>query len=62
PRPLINSKGEKVWPVEKILAEEKTSTGKEYFVKWKGFGDEKNTWEPIENVRQLAAMSDWLSR
>ncbi|KAH9910419.1 uncharacterized protein B0H18DRAFT_1130158, partial [Fomitopsis serialis] len=61
-RTVIISKGRKQRRAEKILAEEKTTTGKEYLVKWKDFEDEDNTWEPIETARQLAAMSDWLSR
>ena len=39
-----------VYEVECILASRKTPTGRKYLVKWKGWPDDQNTWEPIENV------------
>ena len=37
--------------IEKIVDKRVDSDGQvEYFVKWKGYGDEENTWEPIENI------------
>lgn len=36
--------------VEKILDKIITENGTKYFIKWKGFPNKKNTWEPVENV------------
>ena len=37
--------------IEKIVDKRVDSDGQvEYFVKWKGYGDEENTWLPIENI------------
>lgn len=44
-------KADEEWEVEEVLAVRKTETGEEeFFVKWKGYSTEENTWEPAENV------------
>ena len=42
--------GELEFEVEEILASRKGKAGTEFLVRWKGFGDFENSWEPIENV------------
>ena len=40
----------KVFEVEEIVKERSSINGIEYFVKWKGYPSESNTWEPKENI------------
>ena len=43
----------KEYKVEKILRKKKIK-GKEYaLVKWLGYGNKFNSWEPIENIRKM---------
>ena len=36
--------------VEAIVGKRKRANRVEYCVKWLGFGDEENTWEPVDNL------------
>ena len=56
PGPLPEFEHEDRYEIEKIL-KSKTNTKKgtiHYFIKWKGWGPENNTWEPVENIDQEA--------
>jgi hypothetical protein len=52
PEPEVQIDGEDAWEVERIIDKRVTKRGRvQYLVKWVGYPDHENSWEPIENVR-----------
>ena len=51
PPPTIIESGEEAWEVERIVKKRKKGRGVQYLIKWKGYPDHENTWEPASNVR-----------
>ena len=42
-----------IYDVEKILAHKTVKNIDHYLVKWKGYDNSHNTWEPLENFNEL---------
>ena len=45
----------KTYNVEKLLASRLSGGKKEYLVRWEGYSDKHDTWEPITNLSNLVA-------
>ena len=48
--PVITPDGEEEYIIDKILDSRKVGWRVEYYVQWKGYGPEDNTWEPKVNM------------
>jgi len=51
PPPLTLIQGQKEWEVEKILDSRQKHRKNKYLVKWKGYTQGDDTWEPEDNLQ-----------
>jgi len=51
PELVLYNKKDELYEVEKVLKERIRNKKKEYFVKWKGYSSEFNSWIPAENLK-----------
>jgi hypothetical protein len=60
PPPDLDVEGEEVFEVEAILAKRYNKRRKrhEWRIKWKGYGIEQTTWEPMEHLRNSQTLLD----
>ena len=47
------------YPIDAIIDEKIDQNGKLYLVKWLGYSDDDNTWEPLEHVAGTEAYEKW---
>jgi len=50
---LVEVEGVEEWEVEKVLNKKKMRGVEKYLVRWKGFTAEGDTWERIENLKNV---------
>ena len=56
----IDLQGEEEWEVDKILDSRQTKQGRKYLVRWKGFSEADDSWEPAEHLLNAsAALADY---
>jgi len=53
PPPSVEIAGEKEYEVEEILDRQERRGKTKYLVKWKGYTVERNTWEELENLKNV---------
>jgi hypothetical protein len=51
----LEGDGEPEYEVERVLGERKVHGKVQYLVKWRGYGEWENSWEPKENLRNAQA-------
>lgn len=61
-RECTNDEDKEVYKVEKILAKRYRHGRFEYLIKWKGYPNSDNTWEPKENILSPALLEEFEKR
>jgi len=54
--PVFADKAGGIYEVESIIGKKKIGKTWHFLVKWSGYADFDNTWEPLKNVRHLTDM------
>lgn len=60
PESVETNDGEE-WLVERILDEKRGRRGKEFLVRYRGYGAEEDRWLPLRDVDELEALDVWLA-
>jgi transposase InsO family protein len=60
--PAVIVEGEEEFEVEKIVRAKREKGVLKWEVKWKGYGEEDNTWEPWENLKNSKESLDYFYR
>ena len=53
--PLQDADGNPLFEIERILERKKSGNSFQYLIKWQGYPDEDNSWEPKANILGKAA-------
>ncbi|KDE02917.1 hypothetical protein MVLG_06563 [Microbotryum lychnidis-dioicae p1A1 Lamole] len=56
---LVVVQGNEEWEVDRIVDEQGKGKRKRYLVKWKGWADSDNTWEPRAHLEETIALEEW---
>ncbi|SGY12328.1 BQ5605_C072g12889 [Microbotryum silenes-dioicae] len=51
--------GNEEWEVDRIVDEKGKGKRKRYLVKWKGWADSNNTWEPRAHLEETIVLEEW---
>jgi hypothetical protein len=62
PEPILNDQGEKEWFIEEIIDERPRGRGKQYLVRFTGYGPGGDQWLPARELAQAEALDRWLAR
>ncbi|GAA5918689.1 hypothetical protein JCM1841_006241 [Sporobolomyces salmonicolor] len=63
PRPEpIDVEGREEYEVERIVDEKGKGVRHRFLVKWAGYPESENSWEPLKNIEDTAAMDAWEQR
>ena len=52
---------EQVYEIEKIIGHKGEGDDRMYLIRWKGWGPEHDTWEPVSNIHTDEAIQDYLA-
>lgn len=55
-------KGPQSYVVERIVTSRKEKNSTVYLIKWKGYSDSQNTWEPLKHLSMCGEMVDEFNR
>jgi len=62
PPPIVTLEGKMEYFVEQILDERARGKGKQYLVRWRGYGPESDLWLPGRELVDTEALEDWKNR
>lgn len=62
PPPILTADGQAEFFIDKILDERPRGRGKQYLVRWTGYGPESDLWLPGAELSDTVALNEWETR